>query len=79
MIETVIAERAKTHGDWSRQSQLSHDIKRRIAQEQPDLTASQWEALEMIVVKVARIVCGDASEIDHWKDIQGYATLGGSE
>jgi hypothetical protein len=79
MIEDIIRERDKTHGDWTRQSQLSHDLKRRIAQEQPDLTASQYEALEMIVVKMARIVCGDANEPDHWRDLSGYATLGGSE
>jgi hypothetical protein len=79
VIEDIIRERDKTHGDWSRQSQLSHDLKRRIAQEQPDLTASQWEAIEMIQVKIARIVCGDANEPDHWRDLAGYATLGGSE
>jgi hypothetical protein len=79
MIEDIIRERDKTHGDWSRQSQLSHDLKRRIAQEQPDLTASQWEAIEMIQVKIARIVCGDPFHKDSWLDVAGYATLGGSE
>jgi len=35
----------------------------------------QWEALEMIVHKIGRIVNGDPDVTDHWVDIAGYATL----
>jgi hypothetical protein len=35
----------------------------------------QWEALEMIVHKMGRIVNGNPDEVDHWVDIAGYATL----
>lgn len=75
MIEAIIQSRAKTHGDWNKQSRLAHDLKRRIAQEQPELSPSQYEALEMICTKIARIVCGNANEPDHYRDIIGYATL----
>ena len=33
------------------------------------------EALEMISLKVARILNGDADVTDHWHDIAGYARL----
>ena len=32
-------------------------------------------ALDMIFHKLARIGCGNNREIDHWRDIAGYATL----
>ena len=35
----------------------------------------QWEALEMIVHKMARIVNGNPGKVDHWVDIAGYAKL----
>lgn len=73
----IITERAKTHGCYRLQSALAQDLKRRIRQEGATLTPQQTEALEMICVKMARIVCGDASHADSWLDIAGYAHLGG--
>lgn len=73
----IIAERAKTHGCYSLQSALAQDLKRRIRQEGATLTPQQTEALEMICVKMARIVCGNPNEPDHWRDLSGYALLGG--
>ena len=35
----------------------------------------QWEALEMIVHKIGRIVNGNPDKVDHWTDIAGYAKL----
>jgi hypothetical protein len=35
----------------------------------------QWEALEMIVHKIGRIVNGNPDVVDHWVDIAGYAKL----
>ena len=35
----------------------------------------QWEALEMIVHKIGRIVNGNPDKVDHWVDIAGYAKL----
>ena len=34
------------------------------------------EALDMIASKIARILSGDATHVDHWVDIGGYAELG---
>lgn len=80
MSETdgLIEERAKTHGSWFDQSLLQNLIKADMhsASRWHLLTASQKEALDMIAVKVSRIVCGNPSEPDHWDDIMGYAKLG---
>ena len=35
----------------------------------------QREALQMIASKIARILSGNHDEIDHWRDIAGYANL----
>ena len=40
-----------------------------------NLTANQKEALDMIQHKIGRILNGDPTYDDSWKDIAGYATL----
>lgn len=39
------------------------------------LSDVQKESLEMVAVKVARILSGDASAAEHWNDVSGYAQL----
>ena len=65
-----------THGDWKVQSAITRQIKSVIANHDDRLTASRREALDMIAVKMGRIMAGDASFPDHWDDIMGYAKLG---
>jgi uncharacterized hydantoinase/oxoprolinase family protein len=72
---TILQQRQKTHGEYSQVASLAQALKTRIRAESRNLTAQQQESIEMICVKIARIVCGDASEIDHWRDIAGYAEL----
>jgi hypothetical protein len=76
--EALTAERGKTHGDWFEQSLLQNLIKRDMhdAPRWHLLSASQKEALDMIAVKLSRIVSGNPAEADHWDDIMGYALLG---
>ena len=71
----IIEARAKTHGDYKLQAKLAQDLKARIRQEGGNLSPQQQEALEMICVKIARIVCGNPNEPDHYQDIAGYALL----
>ena len=40
-----------------------------------NLTPSQRESLDMIQHKIGRILNGDPTYDDSWKDIAGYATL----
>jgi hypothetical protein len=72
---SIIDQRQKTHGNYTRQAKLSQDLKTRIRQEDHRLTHQQAESIEMICVKMARIVCGDPNAPDHWRDIIGYSDL----
>lgn len=77
-IVSLTTERAKTHGSWIEQATMSAILKRdmRTASGWHALPAYKAEALDMLAVKIARILCGNADEPDHWDDIQGYALLG---
>lgn len=76
-INKILNERAKTHGDFKDHALLAQALKdcfyaNRVVK---TLTYSQKEAIEMIIHKIARIGAGDPNEIDHWRDIAGYALL----
>jgi len=77
-IQETLHERGKTHGVFPIQAACSQALKslvQRDKDKQIDMRLSQCEALEMICMKMSRIVHGDADEADHWRDIAGYATL----
>lgn len=75
--QELTQERGKTHGDWSHQAKCAQALKCVIMEnDRWAMAAGRREALEMIAVKMSRILCGDAAEPDHWNDIQGYAELG---
>ena len=76
-IKSILAERGKTHGDYSRHASTTQCLKSvmRNTQNWGDLNPSQTEALEMIAHKIGRILSGNPDHIDHWDDISGYATL----
>ena len=76
-VEAILAERHPQHGDFLDQSAISQDLSEvmRGSRNYPELRSDQREALEMIQIKIARILEGDADFIDHWDDIAGYATL----
>mgnify|MGYP003112821769 FL=1 len=78
MSEALIAERGKTHGDFSTRAGTAQALKEVMSRgaNWDDLPPSQREALDMIAVKVSRILHGDPSLADHWDDIAGYALLG---
>ena len=72
----LLNEREKTHGDYSELAFVSQYLKLALSYGPIDqLPAVHRESLEMICVKMARIVCGDHNEPDHWRDIIGYAQL----
>ena len=43
------------------------------------LSDEQAESLEMIALKIARILSGNPDYSDHWDDVIGYAKLGRPE
>ena len=72
----ILKQRERTHGDYGVLSVISQALKEALRLGPIDeLPPIHRESLEMICVKMARIVNGDHNEIDHWRDIIGYAQL----
>ena len=75
-INQILAERAKTHGDYRDHARTTQNLKRSFRQDiRRILNDSQLEAVDMILHKLGRIASGDPNFADHWDDIAGYATL----
>jgi hypothetical protein len=78
-IDATINERGTSYGKFKDGAALMQNIKRLITdhatKHNKTFTDAQWEALEMIVHKIGRIVNGNPDLIDHWLDIAGYAVL----
>lgn len=79
-INEILNTRAKTHGDFSEVAitaqLLKNNIFIRLQQTSKyPLNDTQRESVDMICSKLARIISGDPNEIDHWRDIAGYALL----
>lgn len=75
----LISKRNKTHGNFNENASLSQSIKDvlKSGKNWSNLTDVQKESLEMIAMKMSRILSGDKDYRDHWDDIMGYAQLGG--
>lgn len=76
-IDALLAEREKTHGDFSEHADVTQYIKDllRFKPGWEKLTPAMRESLDMIAHKVGRIMAGSAFVNDHWDDIAGYARL----
>ncbi|MBE2895754.1 hypothetical protein HPC38_02520 [Pasteurellaceae bacterium HPA106] len=75
-INDTLNERAETHGDFTVGATTFNTIMREI-NKSTTLDSVQYYAATMMAAKLVRIIHGNANEIDHWRDIVGYATLGG--
>ena len=78
-IDGTLDERAQDYGKFKDGAALMQAIKRTLADHarihNKTFSDDQWEALEMIVHKIGRIVNGNPDKVDSWVDIAGYATL----
>ena len=78
-VDETLDERAKDYGKFKDGAALMQGIKRLLADHAAKhdklFADDQWEAIEMIVHKMGRIVNGNPDKVDHWVDIAGYATL----
>lgn len=74
----LINERGHTHGDFDKQSRITRQLKKVLHTQGvwTQLSPGQQEALDMMTVKMGRILAGDPNYEDHWIDIAGYAELG---
>lgn len=78
-IDKVLNERGSRYGNFETQALITQDLKRMIRryamQQDTAMSPDQWEALDMICSKIARILNGDPDYDDSWVDIAGYAQL----
>jgi hypothetical protein len=78
-IDQTLDERAQDYGKFKDGAALMQAMKRTLADHarmhNKTFADDQWEALEMIVHKIGRIVNGNPDKVDSWVDIAGYATL----
>jgi hypothetical protein len=75
----LIDEREKTHGPFERTASayclLQEAIKAAARESNSAASAPVVTAIDMIAMKLARIIAGNPNEPDHWRDIAGYAEL----
>ena len=76
--DPLLVEREKTHGSFEDNAAISQAIKQIIlgSKQVHVMKWTQHEALDMIALKMSRILSGQALTKDHWDDIAGYAKLG---
>ena len=78
-VDETLDARAQDYGKFKDSAALMQGIKRLLADHAAKhgktFADDQWEALEMIVHKIGRIVNGNPDKVDSWVDIAGYATL----
>ncbi|AOF54486.1 hypothetical protein BKG91_09035 [Rodentibacter caecimuris] len=75
-INETLQERAETHGNFHEGAVIFNDILKHV-EKSTKLDSTHKYAITMIATKLARILNGNPHEVDHWRDIAGYATLGG--
>jgi hypothetical protein len=78
-VNAILNARAVNYGTFKDGAALMQAIKRTMAahaaKHDKTFADDQWEALEMIVHKMGRIVNGNPDCADSWRDVAGYATL----
>lgn len=77
VVEQLITERGSRYGKFKDGAEIMQEMKdvMREVDGWHNLTPSQREALDMIQHKIGRILNGDPTYDDSWKDIAGYAML----
>lgn len=76
-IDDTLSDRGKSYGSFEQQARTSEGIKDRLhaSPNWPILMPDQREAMDMIAVKLGRLLTGDPNHYDSWLDLQGYAKL----
>ena len=75
--DPLLQEREKTHGSFKLNAEISQRLKT-LFSEYPSYAAMsnvQREALDMIALKLSRVLSGQWDYKDHFDDIAGYAKL----
>ncbi len=80
-VTDLLNDREKKYGDFGELAKAIQAYKSaaRHAPRWNAMTSSQREAVEMIVMKLCRVLYGDPMHMDSWVDISGYAVLAAEE
>jgi hypothetical protein len=79
-VQKIIKERQSTHGDYATMALTAESLKELIRKRtSANVSKTQKYTLDMICVKIARIINGNPDTKDHWDDIAGYSTLASGE
>lgn len=76
-IEQTLLDREKKYGSFHERAQITQRLKNVMdgAKNWQHLSDAKKEVLEMIAVKIGRILNGDPNYKDSWHDIIGYVKL----
>lgn len=76
-VQNVLHARENSHGPYRDQARFSQLLKGIVHKHKAwnDLPGEQREAIDMILMKLSRIMSGNNNEPDTWIDISGYAML----
>ena len=76
-IQDTIDNRDKIYGGFENNAAIAKELERVIEDGWQGAPPSNMQAytLDMLCVKISRIVCGDVDHDDNWKDIEGYARI----
>lgn len=76
-IDDLLAERGKTHGSFEANALVAQRLKQ-VFHSSPSwekMNVQMMEALDLIALKLSRILTADPSYVDNWQDVAGYAQL----
>lgn len=76
-VEELTSDRRQTHGNFRDNARLSQMLKAvfRATASWDHLDDVEKESLDMIALKISRVLSGKSLEKQHWEDIEGYAHL----
>jgi len=76
-IANLLSIRRQTHGNFRDNARLSQALKAtfRATASWDHLDDVEKESLDMIALKISRVLSGRSLERQHWEDIEGYARL----
>ena len=78
-ITTTLTQRGARYGAFKGHAEITQHLKAyyrdELAKRGKTMDADQYEAMDMIMHKIGRIVNGDPNYDDSWIDIAGYAQL----
>lgn len=75
-VEDTLKDRNPTHGGYSQQAEVHDALLKVMEPFIGKLRPSHRQALNLIAMKISRILVGNENHTDHWHDIGGYAKLG---